>query len=177
MKTCSKCNKQKEITLFYKDSTKPDGHRPDCKECCKKSVNLDRRRAYEAEYRAANLERRRAIVRKSCEKNKEKYSDVRREYLKTDRGIAMYRKQTQKRYALRKSAYVEDVNPIELYHEQDGVCYLCGNIFDFKNMELDHVYPIARGGLHEKSNCKMACKKCNRSKGSKTLEEMIYPVV
>ena len=34
-KTCTKCKEEKELSEFYKDKYKPDGHRPDCKECNK----------------------------------------------------------------------------------------------------------------------------------------------
>lgn len=89
----------------------------------------------------------------------------------------MHRRQTQKRYALRKNAFIEEVDPILIFKLQKGICYLCAGKFDFKDMELDHVIPISRWGMHEKSNCKMACKHCNRSKGAKLPEEMIYQMV
>lgn len=39
MKKCSKCGEVKELTSFHKLSSVKDGHRPDCKDCCKKSKN------------------------------------------------------------------------------------------------------------------------------------------
>ncbi len=33
MKTCSKCNQDKELNDFYKSSRKKDGHQPYCKNC------------------------------------------------------------------------------------------------------------------------------------------------
>lgn len=164
---------------FYNDKSKPSGKKPRCKKCDSLSIDKERRRKYEAEYWSdpERIEKKRKKQRDHMAANKEKYKEKRREYLKTDKGISMYRRQTQKRYALRKSAFIEDVDPIELYEEQKGICYLCKVNFSFKEMELDHVYPIAKGGKHQKSNCKMACVKCNRSKGSKTLEEMSYQMV
>jgi hypothetical protein len=36
MKKCSKCGEVKELASFHKLNSSKDGHRPDCKECCKK---------------------------------------------------------------------------------------------------------------------------------------------
>lgn len=39
-------------------------------------------------------------------------------------------------------------------------------------LECDHVIPVSRGGSNEKTNLVTACKACNGSKGSKSLEEL-----
>lgn len=176
---CVHCKEEKNPSEFYNDKSKPSGKKPRCKPCELKYIDKAGRAKYEKEYYSHpdRAEKKKDQVRKSMNKHKEAYKEKRREYLKTDKGIAMYRRQTQKRYAMRKAAFVENVDPLELYTEQAGVCYLCGGKFEFKEMELDHVHPIAKGGKHQKSNCKMACAKCNRSKGSKTLEELSYQMV
>jgi 5-methylcytosine-specific restriction endonuclease McrA len=174
---CCLCNEKKDEQSFYNDKSKPSGKKPRCKSCDKTSLNKEARREYEKKYREENKEKRAAIVKKSMSKNIEHHKEQRRRYLKTDGGRTMYRKQTQKRYAIRKAAFVEDVDVMSLFLEQSGVCYLCGGAFEFKDMECDHVRPLAKGGLHEKSNCKMACSSCNRSKGAKLLEELSYQMV
>ncbi len=35
-------------------------------------------------------------------------------------------------------------------------------------IEIDHVWPIARGGRTTMTNCVSACSSCNRNKGSRT---------
>jgi 5-methylcytosine-specific restriction endonuclease McrA len=140
-------------------------------------VDRERRAAYEKKYWDARRDKRREMVLSSHNKNKERHKSQRQVYLKTDAGLAMYRRQTQKRYALRNAAFVETVSPALLYEEQSGICYLCRGKFEFDQMECDHVIPLAKGGLHQKSNCKMACSTCNRRKGAKLLEELSYPVV
>ena len=176
---CIKCKKDLPLADFYNDKSKHSGKKPRCKKCDSLSIDKDRRRNYEAEYwsHPDRIEKKRKKQRDHMSANKEKYKEKRKEYLKTDKGIAMYRRQTQKRYAMRKAAFVEDVDPLGVYQSQDGICYLCGEWFEFKEMELDHVHPIAKGGKHEQTNCKMACAPCNRSKGSKTLEELTYQMV
>lgn len=38
-------------------------------------------------------------------------------------------------------------------------------------IELDHVFPRSRGGIDHPDNLAAACKRCNTSKGAKTVEE------
>lgn len=177
---CCHCNQNLDSSMFYRNKNTKTGFTCRCKECSKLYIkDKEKRREYEKKYWSDpdRKERKKQMVRSSMDKNKAAYAEKRREYLKTDAGIAMYRRQTQKRYAMAKAAFVEDVNPMELFAEQGGVCYLCKSSFSFNKMELDHVYPIAKGGKHEKSNCKMACARCNRSKGAKTAEEYMNALV
>jgi 5-methylcytosine-specific restriction endonuclease McrA len=53
--------------------------------------------------------------------------------------------------------------------ERDGhVCTYCGSD---KQLEGDHIIPLSRGGSNAFANLATACRPCNLSKGSKTLEE------
>lgn len=171
---CCHCGEEKSQDNFYKDKQKVTGFKPRCKVCEKSYIDLANRKKYESIYRENNKEKRAEIVKKSMQKNIEHHKAVRNIYRKTEAGIASFRKYTQTRYARMKSAFVEYVKPLEIYKSQSGICYLCGEKFTFKQMELDHVMPIALGGLHEYSNVKMACLPCNRSKGSKVLKGVGY---
>lgn len=48
-------------------------------------------------------------------------------------------------------------------------CQYCGA--RDKPLTIDHVIPESRGGTDDDSNLVTACKSCNSSKGTKTLEE------
>lgn len=37
--------------------------------------------------------------------------------------------------------------------------------------DLDHIHPLARDGAHQAENIIPTCRRCNRSKGAKTLDE------
>ncbi len=52
-------------------------------------------------------------------------------------------------------------------------CYLCLEPILFGQDHLEHKIPICRGGTNKKSNLAVSCKKCNFSKGRKTVEEFI----
>jgi 5-methylcytosine-specific restriction enzyme A len=45
-----------------------------------------------------------------------------------------------------------------------GMCHHCGDIFDPKDLTLDHLMPLARGGSTHPSNCVPACRSCNQAK-------------
>ncbi len=45
-----------------------------------------------------------------------------------------------------------------------GICYYCQNSFPPKELTMDHVIPIARGGKSEKFNVVPCCKDCNTKK-------------
>ena len=45
-----------------------------------------------------------------------------------------------------------------------GICHYCGKSIAPKDLTLDHVVPVARGGRTTKGNCVPACKDCNNQK-------------
>jgi len=67
------------------------------------------------------------------------------------------RREREKARALRKQGWWK--NKIA-----KGVCHYCGKSVPPKELTLDHVVPIARGGHSTKGNCVPACKECNNQK-------------
>ena len=51
-----------------------------------------------------------------------------------------------------------------------GLCYYCGRIVSPKDLTMDHIVPLARGGRSTKDNLVASCKECNTRK--KTLLPM-----
>jgi 5-methylcytosine-specific restriction endonuclease McrA len=45
-----------------------------------------------------------------------------------------------------------------------GVCYFCGRKMPPKELTMEHVVPIIRGGKSSKGNLVPACKECNNRK-------------
>lgn len=45
-----------------------------------------------------------------------------------------------------------------------GICYYCGMKVAPKELTLDHLVPVSRGGKSTKTNCVPACKSCNNKK-------------
>ena len=53
------------------------------------------------------------------------------------------------------------------YERQNHKCAKCGEEFEIKAMEADHIKPWSEGGRTVAGNCQMLCKACNRHKGRK----------
>lgn len=53
------------------------------------------------------------------------------------------------------------------YSKQGGQCPVCGEYFEYVEMEGDHVKPWSKGGRTELDNCQMLCKSCNGKKSDK----------
>lgn len=45
-----------------------------------------------------------------------------------------------------------------------GICHYCGRQFPPRELTLDHIVPVARGGRSSRGNCVPACKQCNNNK-------------
>lgn len=45
-----------------------------------------------------------------------------------------------------------------------GICYYCGRRFPPRELTMDHIVPLIRGGRTVRSNVVPACKECNAKK-------------
>lgn len=93
------------------------------------------------------------------------------------------RKKDIKRRSKIKDVCVDrDISLEKLYEMENGICYICGKKCDYKDKveingtiicgnsypSIDHVVPLAKGGLHSWSNCRLACRLCNSKKSDST---------
>lgn len=95
MKTCPKCEKQKELTEFNKCKTASDGRQGKCRECEKtyREKNRDKIKARSDKYREENKElikERNAIWAKN---NKEKIAETHKQWLEKNRETERVKKQ------------------------------------------------------------------------------------
>ena len=104
MKTCSKCNIEKQFEQFYKDKSKKCGFSSRCIECIsklrienkEKRKEIDRRhylknkeniRKRNNKWNQENKEKISEKVKIYFQENKEYYNEIRRNRRKTDEGI------------------------------------------------------------------------------------------
>lgn len=125
MKECNKCNVSKPLTEFYKDKSKKDGHRHECKQC-KKMYARDFRKTEEyKEWKRGNSKAYYHKVYKhdSSYKIREKARRVKRDY-----GITLdeYRKHLE------------------------SPCDICGD--SSKHLDHCHSTGLVRGGLCARCN-------------------------
>lgn len=58
-----------------------------------------------------------------------------------------------------------------MYEKYNGHCAYCGYELEYKDMQVDHVEPLKRGGEDELNNMLPACRSCNHYKHTLTVEE------
>lgn len=55
-----------------------------------------------------------------------------------------------------------------------GLCHYCGVKFSAKELTMDHIVPLARGGTSTQGNIVPACRSCNAAKKLTTpVEELL----
>ncbi len=75
-------------------------------------------------------------------------------------------REREKARALRKSAWWQR-------RIARGVCAYCGDSFAPRELTMDHVVPVARGGRSVRGNVVAACKDCNNRKKLMTPAEQL----
>lgn len=174
---CCFCNKILDESYFYKDKSKTSGYKPRCKKCDRLSLDIQKRKEYERNYRIKNYQKRKDIVLRSIRKNIEHHKNIQTQYRKTDNFHILHRKHGATRRARMANAFIEQVNYQEIYLQANKKCYYCGIDLLFSNAEFDHYIPISKGGKHEFSNIKCSCIKCNRAKAASLPQEVSNQVV
>ena len=58
----------------------------------------------------------------------------------------------------------DDKQKRESYERQKGICTICKEHFELKEMEADHITPWSKQGKTVDENCQMLCQACNRRK-------------
>lgn len=53
------------------------------------------------------------------------------------------------------------------YEKQHHKCAICGEEFEFEEMQADHIKPWSKGGHTTPENCQMLCRDCNLKKSNK----------
>lgn len=60
---------------------------------------------------------------------------------------------------------------------RDGYrCQYCARSFTSRELTLDHVIPVSRGGRKEWTNIVTACRRCNQKKGNRSPHESDMPL-
>ena len=60
-----------------------------------------------------------------------------------------------------------------LYGRQEGHCTGCLTHFAFRNLDVDHIVPVSKGGTDHLDNLQLLCPACNSAKGTGSHAELI----
>lgn len=104
------------------------------------------------------------------EKLQEEIEELRADYdVKNSKGIYDYVLSDHSKKA-EKYLNIRDFSKRDreiIYARQNGICPICNEHFDIKDMDADHITPWSKGGKTVVENCQMLCKSCNRTKSDK----------
>ena len=191
MKKCTKCKETKDLTSFPKKNTGKGGLDPRCKKC-KKDYDSSYRKKNREKLNASHREFSSSPEAKTKKKeyadnNKKKTAEYQAGYRaghkeKVSEYNKMYRAGDAGRYIRSKSQQLRELriretsdgsitadSRRELFELQDGKCYMCDcDLTQLKkrNIHLDHILPLAKGGKHVIENVAWSCASCNLTKGS-----------
>lgn len=112
----------------------------------------------------ANKDRAKITKRKGYIRNRQRRIDYTRDWREINRDKAKIsdNNSTHRRRARLNQANHFFIPPIELERLRRQPCVYCGST---REIEIDHVIPLVKGGSHGIGNLVSACMSCNRSKG------------
>jgi 5-methylcytosine-specific restriction endonuclease McrA len=119
-------------------------------------------------------ERMRKYSEKYYLENKERKKEYIYEWNKKNPGYQFWAKEERRNRVSRQSdgtvtkEFVFDC----LFKSSDKCCYCLASIENTTKV-VDHIIPIAKGGLHSARNLVVCCSACNRRKGAKTYSEWL----
>lgn len=162
-KRCATCEQFKDPSAFRVKST--GSLTRDCAACLDvlnsawRARNQTRLYAQQRVYRETNAEMIRARIKAWREKN-------------PDKARALSRGTSASRRARKKAQFVEHVDHRVVYKRDEGICGICLKAVEWRDLEVDHIVPMCRGGLHAYANVRATHKACNQWKGDRLDEEI-----
>jgi 5-methylcytosine-specific restriction endonuclease McrA len=129
-------------------------------------------KAWAAAYRAKNREKEREKQKAWVEANKQHRLEWEKAYRQRDHVKSMRSDGKVRDRIVRKEAFVEPVSRDKVWTRDNGICGICGSPANNDDWHLDHVIPLARGGLHCYDNVQVSHPLCNMRKGKKTNAEI-----
>jgi len=172
MKQYSKCKELYKEDQFYKDRSQKDGLQNWCKNCSSKNhskhykENTEDRLEYGYRWNQNHVASRAQYYQNHIKNHRAQMIEWRRN---NSLKCRIYSHKRRAKLSGSGGSHT-DQDIIQLYAEQEGKCKYCNcSIEDY--YEVDHIVPVSKGGTDNPDNLTLACKKCNRSKFNKTVEE------
>jgi 5-methylcytosine-specific restriction endonuclease McrA len=174
-RVCAKCLQQKPISSFTRYVTS-------CDDC-----DREYHRLYQQKWRETNRAKEQARNRELYQLNAEKIRERKRKLYIKNKDKEIQRKlrwqkanpeacrlNSHRRRQKLKGNGVYLVTPKDVRRILSKGCFYCGKTGE---LALDHVIPVARGGVHSVGNLVAACQPCNSSKNDKFITEWAFITV
>lgn len=153
-KLCGSCGRRRKAAAFYADKTKPDGLSSYCKEC---------RKARASDWYRSNPERAKEARERWRQENPERYAAAKMRWQKAH---PKERLEIENRRRVRlRSGVVEKIDVWTIYERDGGRCHICGKRVAKRELSLDHLIPVSKGGPHVATNVRIAHRLCNVRRG------------
>jgi hypothetical protein len=134
--------------------------------------NRERKNRLHLEWKKKNKEKIQQKSRIFYLKNKEKIKTTRKQWLKNNKAIIAVQKQNRRSRERNNKGKLSKDLAETLYKSQNGICACCEKSLE-EGYHLDHIMPLALGGLNIDSNMQLLTPKCNLQKGWKHPDEYI----
>jgi len=194
-KVCTKCDQELPVEGFYMTKGKPHAW---CKPCFREArreyvarnrekvaqtnreqyqKNREERQKYNREYNQRNREQKNAKARERYWNDPERFRALARDW---ERENPEHRRATKAAYRAgnrekvrghgnARSARKRAAVSVDVVREILGQeCLACGAR---ENLQIEHLIPLCRGGLHSEGNLATLCRSCNASKRELTWTE------
>lgn len=126
MKTCKKCDIEKNLDCFYANNASKDKKDHYCKECRKiidwsySQTNKERRHTYFLNWRKNNTEKLKELNKKNYQKNKDAFREKNKKAYEADKEKAKdYQKQWRLKNAEKYKAYQKAYREKKKNHNED----------------------------------------------------------
>jgi len=187
VKTCTKCNIEKNKAEFHKDNSRKDRLHPNCKACNNSrkaewvkrnpikvaahySENKEKYKSYRAAYDVANADSVRISrrLRYLANPEKERARIAAWQDANPEKRLEIDRNRRARKAGSAGRHTAKDVH--DIFSLQRGLCANCMSplLKSGKNkFHADHVMPLALGGSNGKENLQCLCPSCNLRKHAK----------
>lgn len=122
----------------------------------------EQRQAAQKKWQRTHIERQHTLNRRWYRKHATKHNAAVRARRHSTPGYA--RTYVATRRAKKKAAFITKVDWHEIYERDQHRCGICQRKVPLKEVSLDHIIPLSKGGTHEPLNVQLAHITCNRQR-------------
>jgi len=192
-KTCRICGESHDLSFYYKEKGRRDGCRNECKDCLNKKSrdnylkNRDKRLQAQRDYYKSHRQERIKSMIAWSKRNPEKCRDYRKKYYEKNREkiieyVTKWRERNPEAYkainakgdyrrrVLERNCKIFKVTEKDTKRLRQQPCAFCGERSD---IQIDHIIPLSKGGVHGIGNFQPLCESCNKSKSDKYMIEWV----